>query len=90
LSAPHPSLKFVIEVLILEVLGKCIKDQNHNPKPDAKTISFIGQIRDMYRNPLIHPEDNLDEDRAIILFDVCKSAIVAMVSEMNEKLSTPE
>jgi hypothetical protein len=37
----------------------------------------------MHRNPIIHPEDNLDEDKALILFDLCKSAIVAMTVEMN-------
>jgi hypothetical protein len=64
-------------------LRKCAVDPNRQPpKPDVKTISLIDQIRDMHRNPIIHPEDNLDEDKALILFDVCKSAIVAMASEI--------
>ncbi len=46
----------------------------------------------MHRNPIIHPEDNLDEDKALILFDLCKSAIVAMTVEMKEaqEAATPQ
>jgi hypothetical protein len=65
------------------VLRKCASAPNAQPpKPDLKTISLIDQIREMHRNPIIHPEDNLDEDKALVLFDVCKSAIVAMASEL--------
>jgi hypothetical protein len=41
-------------------------------------VSFVQSCRPSF----VHPEDNLDEDKALILFDVCKSAIVAMASEL--------
>jgi hypothetical protein len=41
-------------------------------------VSFVQSCRPSF----VHPEDNLDEDKALILFDMCKSAIVAMASEL--------
>jgi hypothetical protein len=70
------------------VLRKCFEEGNL-PKPDEKTVSLIDSIREMRRNPIIHPEDNLDEDKALILFDVCKSAIVAMGVEIKEVAAMP-
>jgi hypothetical protein len=60
----------------LRVLGKC------NPGPNPKTMSMVDQIRDLHRNPIIHPEDNLNGDEALVLFDLCKAAIIAMAMEL--------
>jgi hypothetical protein len=68
----------------IRVLKRCIDNPPLTIKPDIKTLELIDHIRDMHRNPIIHPEDNLDEDKALILFDLCKSAIVAMVTEIKE------
>ncbi len=67
-----------------KILTKCANDPNKTLRPDVKTIALIDQIREMHRNPIIHPEDNLDEDKALVLFDVCKSAITAMACELKE------
>jgi hypothetical protein len=67
----------------IRVLKRCIADPKIPIKPDIKTLGLIDHIREMHRNPIIHPEDNLDEDKALNLFDLCKSAISAMTSEMS-------
>ncbi len=65
-----------------KILRKCAEDKSRALRPDLKNLNLIDQIRDLHRNPLIHPEDNLDEDKAVVLFDVCKSAIIAMADEI--------
>lgn len=56
---------------------------------DLKITSMLDQIRDMHRNPLMHPEDSLDDDEAIELFDICKSAIQTIVRDMVKRKSLP-
>ena len=52
--------------------------------PSMKTIELIEHVKDMYRNPLVHPEENLTNDAALALFDIGKSVIIAMVNELND------
>lgn len=66
----------------IRVLRNCIHS-GQQPAPDPKTVSMIEQIKDMHRNPLIHPEAVLEADEALVLFDIGKSAIVAMTLELN-------
>lgn len=47
-----------------------------------KVTSYLDHIREHYRNPVLHPEVNLTSEDAQVLFGVCVSAIVMMVSEM--------
>lgn len=45
----------------------------------AKEITDVLQIiKDTYRNPIMHPEETLDMDKAIGLFGICQSAIAAV------------
>jgi hypothetical protein len=54
--------------------------------PTAKTISEIKQMKDDYRNPLMHPRVVLSEPEARILFDNGESLIMAMAGEIKGAL----
>jgi len=58
-------------------------------KADRKVIAHLEQIKDLHRNPLIHPEVHLQLAEAVTLFAICTSAIHAMVADMETKLPQP-
>lgn len=67
---------------------KVLEQENANPK----ITSFLDHIRENYRNPILHPEQNLSLEEAQILFGVCVSAILMISEEMKmlaAKGSTP-
>ena len=43
------------------------------------------QITNLYRKPLMHPQDMLTPDEAVNLFCVCQSAVEGLVSDMLAK-----
>jgi hypothetical protein len=53
---------------------------------NAKVVQHLRQIKDLHRNPLIHPEVTLTALEAQSLWALCTSCIQAMVADM-EKLS---
>jgi hypothetical protein len=48
----------------------------------AKVMQILDQVRDLHRNPLMHPQDFLSMKEAIGLFDIAKSAIGALAEEV--------
>lgn len=60
------------------------------PKPSEKTIRVLDQLRDLDRNPLMHPRSVLDETEAQVLFNLVTSAIVAMATEIKMLEGQPE
>jgi hypothetical protein len=50
--------------------------------PSLRTIELIDRIRAEDRNPLIHPETDLDATEAYLAFDLCRSAIVFMTTDI--------
>jgi hypothetical protein len=52
---------------------------------DPKAIQVGQQLRELRRNPLAHPADNLDVDEAIEAFQLCTSAITALVRDMEKR-----
>ena len=57
---------------------------------DEKIVTILEQIKDMHRNPVIHPERRLDNDEALSLVGIVESAISAMVRDMKmRKLGPP-
>ena len=52
------------------------------PAPAAKTLAELMQMKDDYRNPLMHPRVTLSETEARILFDNGESLIIAMAEEI--------
>ncbi|HEX8814751.1 MAG TPA: hypothetical protein VF753_04545 [Terriglobales bacterium] len=51
-------------------------------KVNKKVIQVLDQIRDLHRNPLMHPQDFLTMKEAISLFDIAKSAIGSLAEEI--------
>jgi hypothetical protein len=52
------------------------------PSPAAKTIAELKQMKDDYRNPVMHPRVTLTENDARMLFDNGESLIIAMAEEI--------
>jgi hypothetical protein len=50
--------------------------------PNARTIELLDSIRAIDRNPLVHPELNLDSEGALMVFDLCKNAISLMALDI--------
>jgi hypothetical protein len=57
---------------------KLLKDHG----AETKVTSLLDHLRDAYRNPVLHPEENYTDERALVLFGVCISAIVMMWEEI--------
>jgi hypothetical protein len=53
--------------------------------PDPKTIRTLQQLKDLDRNPIMHPRETRNAIEAQSLFEIAFTAIVAMVQEMQEK-----
>lgn len=49
---------------------------------DGKIITVLEQIKNTYRNPIVHPEDVLEIEDAIILFGMAQGVIVSMVKDI--------
>ncbi len=49
---------------------------------NPKVLQVLDQIRDLHRNPLMHPQEFLSMKDAIGLFDIAKSAIGALAEEI--------
>lgn len=55
--------------------------KNHNGK---ETItSLLMHMKDVYRNPVFHPEETYTDERVLVLFGVCISAVVLIESELS-------
>ena len=67
----------------LDTLKKC-------PAASPKVIGFLEHIKDNYRNPITHPEQNLSADDAQVLFGVSVGAISMIVAEINTRTATGE
>jgi hypothetical protein len=60
-------------------------------KAPAKVVSTLDQIRELHRNPIVHPEDVLTEDEALVLFGIVQSAMISVVVELaRQKGPVPE
>jgi hypothetical protein len=53
-----------------------------SPAPTEKTLTELTQMKDDYRNPLVHPRVTLTEVDARMLFDNGESVIIAMAAEI--------
>lgn len=61
--------------------GPCVQELK-KAKADPKVLQVLDQIRDLHRNPLMHPQDFLSMKDAIGLFDIAKSAIGALAEQI--------
>jgi hypothetical protein len=60
---------------------KILKTKN----ADEKVTASLNQIRELHRNPVLHPDETLTGDEATTLFGIAQSAILAMVSAMQKQ-----
>ena len=67
---PHPRLRTIGSYATL------MREKGYG---DVKVIATLFQIKDLHRNPLIHPQATLDLEEAIALFGICQSAISTML-----------
>jgi hypothetical protein len=52
---------------------------------------MLTHLKDAYRNPVLHPEENYTDESILVLFGVCISAIVMMIVNIKTLASqTPE
>lgn len=49
---------------------------------DANITLLLTHLKDVYRNPVLHPEENYSDERAQVLLGVCISAVVLMETEI--------
>ena len=56
---------------------------------DGRVSDSIHRMKEVHRNPLIHPEITLTMPEAITLLSVCHSTIQACVADMERKSATP-
>ena len=59
-----------------------VQSDGAKPAPTNKTITELKQMKDDYRNPIMHPRVVLTENDARILFDNGESLIIAMAEEI--------
>jgi hypothetical protein len=62
--------------------GTCTQELK-KAKANQKVVQVLDQIRDLHRNPLMHPQEFLSMKDAISLFDIAKSAIGALAEEIS-------
>lgn len=63
-------------------LQKIIDDPDASAKPSKKTMTEIKQMKDDFRNPVMHPRVVLNEGDARILYDNSESLIITMLQEI--------
>jgi hypothetical protein len=51
---------------------------------DPKITGYIDHLRELYRNPVFHPEDNLTPEEAQMFLGACVSAICQMLISMRD------
>jgi hypothetical protein len=64
--------------------GVYIKLMKQN-QGDPSVLSLLDHMRDAYRNPVTHPEENYTDDRAQVLFGLCVSAVVLLVEAIQRE-----
>jgi hypothetical protein len=61
-------------------LGDYLKVMSEKNLGDAKVIAALGQIKDLHRNPIMHPEQSIDStDEAVSLMGAVRAAIGEML-----------
>jgi len=61
---------------------EALKKEGVKKGVDAKVLAALDQFRDLYRNPIMHPDAVLSIDEAQILFNLAQSAISAIILDI--------
>jgi hypothetical protein len=70
-------------------MGDYIDALEKIPSVSLEMLEVLRSIKNLRRNPLMHPEHRLEMDDAVATFDVAKSAISAMARQAREHSSKP-
>ncbi len=62
--------------------GIYYKNLSKTPKASTKVLGWLNHIKDEYRNPVLHPEETVTSDAALVFVNACSSLVIMMVSEM--------
>lgn len=77
LGIPIPKIRNLGKYI--EALSEAAKKGN---SIDTKVVAAVDQFRDLYRNPIMHPEAVLSADEAAILFALAQSTISAIILDI--------
>lgn len=55
---------------------------------DAKVLAVLEEIKDLYRNPIIHPETQVEMEEALSLVGVAETAISAMIADLAKRIAS--
>lgn len=72
-----PKLKMRNWGAYLKALKKC--------NADAKVLYALEQIKDLHRNPVLHPDSRVDIDEALSLVGLIESVISAMTKDIKQR-----
>ena len=71
-------------------MGKYIEALEKVPNVDDKVLSVLRQIKNLHRNPIMHPEAVLDMEEASTLLGIVQSAITTMISVVKRQQKPPK
>lgn len=76
----------------VEALEKLAKEatESNAKYPSAKVAAMLDRMRQLHRNPLMHPEDNLDEMGADMLLKLGVVTIAELASDMRDSAGQTE
>jgi hypothetical protein len=57
---------------------------------DEKVLAVLRQIKNLHRNPIMHPEAVLEMEEALTLLGIVQSAITTMISVVKKQQKTPK
>jgi hypothetical protein len=67
--------------------GAYIKILQKSDKADPKILFALGEVKDMCRNPIMHPETNMDIEEALSLLGLADTLIGGMVAALPKRES---
>ena len=62
--------------------GAYYKHLSTNQRTSKKVLGWLDHIRQEYRNPVLHPEEIVTPDAAMVFINACCSLIIMMAAEM--------
>lgn len=68
--------------------GKYVAELNTNGA-DKRITNAIDRLRELHRNPLMHPDDTLTMAEADMLAGMCRALIPLMLADMESKKASP-
>jgi hypothetical protein len=71
-------------------MGNYIDALENVPNIDDKVLSVLRQIKNLHRNPIMHPEAVLDMEEALTLLGIVQSAITTMISVVKKEQKPPK